>query len=194
MAAAVMAQGRADAVVSAALFFGEDTTESSDPVDIFRSPKNHATTAASILVYSAEKTGFQPSAKSAKSLAEKAVPLKNHATVEELEQAIHDTFPEVSHVGKIASKFSRLVPLHEKNESLKNRILSLVVLDKPQGSDTVRLQLASVKIRIAFDQTYTGSKAYNPQQDASVIVEEYQINAAVLTQNAEEMANIVPIV
>ncbi|KAF9273390.1 hypothetical protein BGZ74_004805, partial [Mortierella antarctica] len=166
-AAAVMSQGRADAVVSEALFFGEDTTESSDPVDIFQRPINHATAAASIL---------KP---------------RHHGRIG---TAIHGEFSEVSHIGKIASKFAHLVPLHEKDEYLKNWILNLVVLDKPEGSDTVLVWLALVKLSIAFDRTYTGSKAYIPQQDASVIVEVYQINAAVLTQNAEGMANIVPIV
>ncbi|KAF9273855.1 hypothetical protein BGZ74_004613, partial [Mortierella antarctica] len=58
--AAVMAQGHADAVMSAALFFGEDTTESSDAVNIFRRPIDHATAAASVLVFSAENADFYP--------------------------------------------------------------------------------------------------------------------------------------
>ncbi|KAF9272878.1 hypothetical protein BGZ74_005027 [Mortierella antarctica] len=59
-AAAVMAQGQADDVVSAALFFGDDTTDASDAVDVFRRPNNHSTATASILVYSAEQTGSLP--------------------------------------------------------------------------------------------------------------------------------------
>ncbi|KAG0080760.1 hypothetical protein BGZ92_000489 [Podila epicladia] len=149
-------------------------------MDVFQNPINHATAAASILVQSAQLSDFRPNEKSAKSLAsvhgdfvekvstfigfkrmnmfEEAIPLKNHATVEEFEQAIHDKLLEATLNGKIASKFARLLPFHQEDESLRNWILSLVVLDKLQGGDIVRIQLARVKLSIAFDQTYTGTK------------------------------------
>ncbi|KAG0074845.1 hypothetical protein BGZ93_001477 [Podila epicladia] len=215
-AAAVMARGRADAVMSAALFFGEDTTESFDPVDIFRNPINHATAAASALVFSAEETGYWPNKKSAKSLAlvhddfvqkattfpgftlqffrEANLPLKNNTTVQEFEQAIREPYSGLPHIQKIAFKFASLVPLYQENESLKNWTLSLVVLDKPQGSNTVRVQFGRVDFSIAFDHTCTNTKAYIPQQQASAVLAEYVINVSYLSAYAEQMANMIPIV
>ncbi|KAF9079949.1 hypothetical protein BGX23_002917, partial [Mortierella sp. AD031] len=58
-AAAVMVQGSPNAIVSGAIFVGDDTTNpDATPVEIFKHPENHATAAASILVYSATGTNY----------------------------------------------------------------------------------------------------------------------------------------
>ncbi|KAF9272877.1 hypothetical protein BGZ74_005026 [Mortierella antarctica] len=93
---------------------------------------------------------------------ERAVLIRNRATVKALEMAIHDEFSEVSHI--------------------------------PQGSDTVLVQLARVKISIAFDHTYTSTKVYIPQQHAPAIVEEYEVDASMLIMSAEQFAKSIPIV
>lgn len=211
-----MAQSHADAVVSEALFFGEDTTESFDPVDIFKKPTNHATAAASVLVFSANQADFHPNDKSAESLVpaydlfvQKAATfpgfylqshtqpifqLKNHTTVEEFEEMIRVMYSGRPHIEKIAFKIAGLVPLHQEDESLKNWILSLVVLDKPQGGNTVLIQLVRVNIRIAFDHTCTATKAYIPEQSVSINFSVFEVNGSFLSAHANDLATLVPIV
>ncbi|KAF9319571.1 hypothetical protein BG006_002970, partial [Podila minutissima] len=70
----------------------------------------------------------------------------------------------------------------------------LVVLDKPQGSDIVRVRFAYVKISIAFDHACTDTKAYIPQQEAVFSLSDYTINASFLSAHAKKMANMIPIV
>ncbi|KAG0015821.1 hypothetical protein BGZ81_011506 [Podila clonocystis] len=215
-AAAVMARSQADAVMSAGLFFGEDTTDSLNPLEIYRNPINHATAAASVLVYSATRAGFHPSEKSAESLVpafdnfvqkvsafpgfvlefdrQTGFPLKNHTTVEEFEQLIRDVLSGASHSEKLAFKFAGLVPLHQKDESLKNWILSLVVLDQPQGSHAVSFQLANLRLSIAYEHTCTGTKAYIPEQTVYINNSIFRINAAFLSAYADQFADMIPIV
>ncbi|KAG0011669.1 hypothetical protein BGZ81_002049, partial [Podila clonocystis] len=178
--ATVMARSQADAVMSAGLFFGEDTTDSLNPVQIFKNPINHATAAASVLVYSANKAGFLPN--------------ENHTTVEEFEQEIRGRHSGVPHIEKLAFKLAGLVPLHQKDESLKNWMLSLVVVDKPQGSHTVRIQFVYIMLSIAFEHTSTGTKAYIPEQRVSVSFTNMQVNAAALSAYADHFADKIPIV
>ena len=214
-----------DAVASAALFFGEDTTESLNPVDIFKNPINHATAASSVVVFSAAQAGFQPSEKSAESLPDalddfvrkvstfpgwflssnrqSSISLKNHTTVEEFEHVIRESIP-TSHNGKIAFKFAELLPLDldfEEEKHLKNWILSLVVIDKPEGGNSVSVLLAYVSLSIAFDKeskTCSGPaptpKAYIPEQRVSINYSDFKINAGFLIANAQQLANKLPIV
>ncbi|KAG0030816.1 hypothetical protein BGZ82_007277 [Podila clonocystis] len=90
-----------------------------------------------------------------KSSSQTSFSLKNHTTVEEFEQAIRVGLSGVPHSEELAFKFAGLVPLHQKDESLKNWILNLVVVDKPQGSHTVSIQLAYVMLSIAYELTCT---------------------------------------
>ncbi|KFH72846.1 hypothetical protein MVEG_00071 [Podila verticillata NRRL 6337] len=196
-AVAVLAQRHAyagaDAVASSALFFGEDTTESLDPLKIFKDPINHATAASSILAFSAEKTGFKPSEKSAESLADTLpefmkristfpgfilvsssesapVQLKDHTTAEEFENKIRFMFGG-DHSGKIAFKLAELLPLdldYEEATRLKNWILGLVVIDKPMGSDKVSIQLVSMKLSIAFDKEPKTCSGPTPTPEAYI--------------------------
>lgn len=213
-----MAQRRtyssADAVASAALFFGKDTTRSNIPIEIFRDPANHATATASILVYSARITGFEPSEKSADSLTgavgafeEKAstfpgfatigksastFALKDRATAIEFERAIRDSLKDIPHIDKIAFKFAELVPQNVEPEktSLKNWILNLVIIDKPENSDSVRIQLAHILLEIAFDKT----TAYIPKQEVTVYFSDFRLLTSVLATNAKRFAELVSIV
>ncbi|KAG0007538.1 hypothetical protein BGZ81_004798 [Podila clonocystis] len=211
-----MAQGQADAVMSAGLFFGEDTTESLNPVEVFKKSINHATAAASVLAYSAEMAGFHPNEKSAKSLVpafdnfvqrassfpgfylessrEGSFPLKNHTTVNEFERVIRDAFSWAPHPEEIAFKFAGLVPLHQEDESLKTWILSLVVLDQPQGSHTVNSRFVQATLNIAYEHTCTGTKAYIPEQRVYINNSRFRINASFLSAYADDLANMIPIV
>ncbi|KAK3840299.1 MAG: hypothetical protein JOS17DRAFT_798296 [Linnemannia elongata] len=66
-----MAAMATSAIVSAALFVGKDTTNYSDsPVEIFKTPGNHAAAAASALVYSAKEVEVSPATQGPKSLIE----------------------------------------------------------------------------------------------------------------------------
>ncbi|KFH72835.1 hypothetical protein MVEG_00060 [Podila verticillata NRRL 6337] len=228
---AVLAQRHAysgaNAVASAALFFGEDTTESIDPLEIFENPINHATAASSVLAHSSKRSGFKPSEKSAESLVEalddfvvqvstfpglslkdsteKTLMLKNHTSVKEFESTIEHLIGG-DHSGKIAFKLAELLPMdleYEEATRLKNWILNLVVLDKPKGSDIVKIQLARVPLSIAFDKepkTYSGSnptptpKVYIPEQRASIVLANFEINTQFLIMNAKQMVNIMEIV
>ncbi|KAF8942491.1 hypothetical protein BGZ47_006421 [Haplosporangium gracile] len=59
----------ANAVISGAILVGEDITNYSvDAAEIFRDPNNHASAAASILIYSAKSTDFSPATGEPKSL------------------------------------------------------------------------------------------------------------------------------
>ncbi|KAI9241291.1 MAG: hypothetical protein BYD32DRAFT_406429 [Podila humilis] len=196
-AVAVLAQRHAyagaDAVASAALFFGKDTTESLDPLKIFKDPINHATAASSVLAFSAELAGFKPSEKSAASLTDTLpefmkkvtsfpgfilvsssesapVHLKDHTTAEEFENMIRNLL-EVDHSGKIALKLAELLPLdldYEEATRLKNWILNLVVLDKPKGSDKVSIQLVYVPLSIAFDKEPKTCSGPTPTPEAYI--------------------------
>ncbi|KFH72837.1 hypothetical protein MVEG_00062 [Podila verticillata NRRL 6337] len=230
-AVAVLAQRHAysgaNAVASAALFFGEDTTESIDPLEIFENPINHATAASSVLAHSSKRSGFKPSEKSAESLvealddfvvqvstfpgfylkdsSETTLKLKNHTSVEEFENTIEHLIGG-DHSGKIAFKLAELLPMdleYEEATRLKNWILNLVVLDKPKGSDIVKIQLARVPLSIAFDKepkTYSGStptptpKVYIPEQRASFVFANFEINTQFLIMNAKQMVNIMEII
>ncbi|KAG0014334.1 hypothetical protein BGZ81_000524 [Podila clonocystis] len=216
----------ADAVASAALFFGEDTTESLNPLDVFKNPINHATAASSVVALSAEQADFQPALKSADSLSQaldkfltkvstfpglylksksqRTVALKNYTTAEQFQTGIKDGHPQYPHIGKIALRFAELLPLDlgcEEAERLKNWILSLVVIDKPKGNNTVRVQLSHVALSIAYDK---GSWAcsdptptlglYIPEQRASITFADYEINTGFLIAYAEHLVDLLPIV
>ncbi|KAI9241285.1 MAG: hypothetical protein BYD32DRAFT_406407 [Podila humilis] len=229
-AVAVLAQRHAyagvDAVASSALFFGEDTTESLDPLKIFKDPINHATAASSVLAFSAELAGFKPSEKSAESLTDTqpefikkvtsfpgfilvsssesgGVQLKDHTTAEEFENMIRNLL-DVDHSRKIAFKLAELLPLdldYEEATRLKNWILSLVVIDKPMGSDKVSIQLVSMELSIAFDKepkTCSGltptPEAYIPEQGVKIFFSKLDVNPEFLAVNAQYLADKLPIV
>ncbi|KFH72848.1 hypothetical protein MVEG_00073 [Podila verticillata NRRL 6337] len=190
-----------------------------------RNPINHATAASSVLALSAKQSGFNSSEKSAESLAEalddfvvqvstfpgfylkstteRTLTLKNHTTAEEFQKIIQDS-NSGPRIGEVAFKFAELLPLdldYEEATRLKNWILNLVVLDKPKGSDIVKIQLARVPLRIAFDKepkTYSGSnptptpKVYIPEQRASIVFADFEINTQYLIANAAKLVSLIP--
>ncbi|KAF9155501.1 hypothetical protein BGX21_004485 [Mortierella sp. AD011] len=231
-AAAVLARPHAYSdnrgVVSATLFFGDDTTKTLDPLDVFRDSANHATAVSSVLAFSAEQSGFQPAEKYAGSLshaldsfvgkvstfpgfrprndAQRDFELEDHTTVEEFKKAIKGTNEWEPQIEEIAAKFAELVhtPLNFDQEEIKRLnkwILNLIVIDKSEDSDTVRVQLSRVVLNIAFGKdlkTCSGPalepRAYIPKQMASVTFADFDVSAMFLIVNAENLARMLPIV
>ncbi|KAF9199379.1 hypothetical protein BGZ59_004009, partial [Podila verticillata] len=171
-------------------------------------------------------TGFKPSEKSAESLTETlpefitkvtsfpgfilvsssesgAVQLKDHTTAEEFENKIRDMI-DSDHSRKIAFKLAELLPLdldYEEATRLKNWILSLVVIDKPKGSNEVSIQLVSMKLSIAFDKepkTCSGPtptpEAYIPEQTTKILVSKLDVVSPFLVAHAESLVGLLPIV
>ncbi|KAF9126343.1 hypothetical protein BG015_004737 [Linnemannia schmuckeri] len=197
----------ASAVISGAIFVGEDTTDySADPAEIFRDPSNHAAAAASILVYSAKTTDFSPATQEPKSLGrsldafvQKAATFPGFVVIQasdrsltlngsltQFEKAIREQLDDPL----TARAFRDLIPGYIQDQSLTDWILSLIVVTKPEYSDTVNIRLARVALTIESE----GQTAYIPEQQAQLIVADHQVNAGILLANADMFANRIAIV
>ncbi|KAG0330409.1 hypothetical protein BG000_011720 [Podila horticola] len=207
-AAVVMARGNPDAVVSGGLFVGEDTTNpDASAVDIYKYPENYASAVASILQYSAVTTDYRPSqpdatAKSGYSgfqrkastfpgfiltaNSEGDIPLDG--SLIQLEEAVREEYPSTDSI-LIARSLRDLFPGYVEDSSLKEWVLSLVVIRKPFYSDTVTFKLVQLELTIATDKAHS---TYIPEQTARLSSSEFQVNAAVLTNKADQFAEIIP--
>ncbi|KAK5820915.1 hypothetical protein F5H01DRAFT_378271 [Linnemannia elongata] len=203
-ATAVMA---ATAVVSGAIFVGEDTTEYNDsPADIFRVPENHAAAAASILVFSANSVNFHPASQEPKALGQtldafiqkastfpgfvleyfKEESLALNGTLIQFEELIRKQLDDPL----IARGLRDLIPGYIQDQSVTEWILSLVVVNKLENSDAVDLQFARVPLTIHSDKTQT---AYIPEQNARITLAGYKTNTAFLSSNADRLAQSIKI-
>ncbi|KAF9081330.1 hypothetical protein BGX27_004969 [Mortierella sp. AM989] len=204
-ATAVMARGSPDAIVSGALFVGEDTTNTgASGHDIFEDPRNHASATASILKYSAEAANYRPSEQDATYIVEYSrfqlkmetfpgfalrspsqevdVPLSNSLT--QLETAIREKYPSANSK-LIARSLRDLFPGSVEDKSLEEWILSLIVIDKPFDSNTVTVNHVELELRIAVDETM---KTHIPEQTAKLYNTEFQVVASFLSNNADGLA------
>ncbi|OAQ28317.1 hypothetical protein K457DRAFT_565351 [Linnemannia elongata AG-77] len=177
----------ATAVVSGAIFVGKDTTEYNDsPVDIFRNPENHAAAAASILVYSANSANFHPASQEPKALGQNLIQFVTKAstfpgflstTIRDDILALNGSLTQFEKVIReklndplVARAFRDLVPGYINDHSLTEWDLSLVVVTKPENSNTVTVKFT-----------------------ARLIVSDHQVLANVLIVNAERFATSFPV-
>ncbi|KAF9149188.1 hypothetical protein BG015_009036 [Linnemannia schmuckeri] len=198
----------ANAVISGAMFMGEDTTDySADPAEIFRDPNNHAGAAASILVYSAKSADFSPATQEPKSLiqsldafVQKASSFPGFLSTAALDTSLtlNGSFTQFEKVIRdqlkdphTARAFRDLIPGYIQDQSLTDWVLSLVVLTKPEDSDTVNIRFARVPLTIESDKTNT---AYIPKQKARLIVADYNVLTNFFISNADKLAGIMKIV
>ncbi|KAF9097004.1 hypothetical protein BGX23_010047 [Mortierella sp. AD031] len=211
-AAAVMVQGSPNAIISGAIFVGDDTTNpDASPVDIFKRPENHAAAAASILVYSATAANYRPSEQSPPSLlsgfdafVKKASSFPGFTPRDQsntnvflnqsligLEKAVREQLGHSPDGPIIARSLRDLFPGVVEDSSLKEWILSLIVVGKPENSDTVSLNFVRLALKIGSDKTHT---TYIPEQHAPLATFELLVNPSVLNINAEKFAEVIPIV
>lgn len=198
----------AKAVVSGAIFGGYDTTNyEQNPVQIFDRYENHAAATASILVFSAKSADFYPATQEPKSLiknldsfVEKASTFPGFLVQYSREQnlALDGSLFQFEEVIRneikdplVARGFRDLVPGYIQDPSLKDWTLNLVVLSKPEDTDTVNLILARVSLSIHSDKTQS---AYIPKQDATIILTTFKVNSALLADNASSLAQRISIV
>ncbi|KAG0252611.1 hypothetical protein DFQ27_007953 [Actinomortierella ambigua] len=209
-ASAVMAQSQtANAIVSGAILIGKDTTQSIDPVLVFRDPKNHLTAAASIVVSAANRVSFQPTKKTPKTLVPAfgnfqiklaSFPGFINSEVSESSLSLNGSFTqfekEVRDANKdqdspiIARSLRDLIPGHIKDKGLKKWILSLLVFKKLEGTK-IQIKLARVTLTVLSDQTHT---TYIPKQTADYSTGILEVNSAYLTASADKWASVIPIV
>ncbi|KAK3840294.1 MAG: hypothetical protein JOS17DRAFT_726662 [Linnemannia elongata] len=198
----------ASAVVSGALFVGKDTTDpSASPSDIFRDSSNHAAAAASVLVFSGRTASFHPAEQESKSLAfsldgflskAKTFPgfiykddshhkFELDGSLEQLEGAISNSLGS----SETARALRDLVPgnLEDEDQSLKDWVLSLIVLTKLEDTDDVEVRLAQLYLTIDSD----GNSATIPRQTARLDVSDLQVARIVLVNNAERLATSITI-
>ncbi|KAF9536847.1 hypothetical protein EC957_009522 [Mortierella hygrophila] len=197
----------ASAVVSGAIFDGYDTTDqSASNVDIYRNPENHAAAAASVLVFSGNAVDFHPASQEPKALGQslgafvsKASAFPGFLLTSTVEQnlALNGSLTQFEKIIReklndplTARAFRDLVPGYIQDKSLKEWILSLIVLSKPEGSDTVNLKLIHVSLIIHSDDTQT---AIIPEQTARLIIADLKVLANVLVQNADRFASSIPV-
>ncbi|KAF9341396.1 hypothetical protein BGZ91_008771 [Linnemannia elongata] len=197
----------ATAVVSGAIFVGEDTTEYTDsPADIFRVPENHAAAAASILVYSANSANFHPASQEPKALGQNLIPFVTKAStfpgflstrIRDDNLALNGSLTQFEKVIReklndplVARALRDLVPGYINDHSLTEWDLSLVVVTKPENSNTVTITFARVTLTIHSDKTQT---AYIPEQTARLIVSEHKVLENVLIVNADRFATSIPV-
>ncbi|GJJ72045.1 hypothetical protein EMPS_04402 [Entomortierella parvispora] len=211
-AAVVFARNSGGAVASGAIFFGEDTTDSSaNPYDIYANPKNHASAVSSVLVFSAKSVNFQPSAQypkdlgshyddfvrkvstfpgfTAEQLDDNTIPLDG--SLDQFEKAIVDANPDYPHQKKVASNLRELFLKRVDDDEGNEWILSLVVIDKPEGNNLVKAGIISVILTIEFDNAGT---AFIPAQNARLRTYFFRAQANVLITNAGRFSDVVPIV
>ncbi|KAG0205759.1 hypothetical protein BGX33_007759 [Mortierella sp. NVP41] len=199
-AAVVMARASPNAIVSGALFVGEDTTNpDASNTNIYKNPENHAAAAASVLEYSAVNTNYRPSEQAFQQKATSFpgfIPtiqsgsdvFLNHSLIG-LEKAVQDAYPSTD-AALIARGLRDLFPGSVEDQSLKEWILSLLVIRKPEGSDTVTIKFVQLALTIEFDKTHT---AHIPEQDARLSNYELQVNPSVFALNADRFAEIIKV-
>ncbi|KAF9118629.1 hypothetical protein BGW39_001005 [Mortierella sp. 14UC] len=204
---AVMAQSAADAdaVVSAAAFVGEDTTDfDAQPVDIFTEEKNHATVASTVLVFSATDANFQPSLHPAKSLASAYVEFLKKATsfpgfgelvatvqTLPLNNSVFQFETDIRNVIKndpdrflIARGLRDLLPGYIPDSSLKTWLLSFTLIGKPEGADDVYIKFARVFLTLNTNKEHT---TIIPEQDAKFEISQVKVNALWVAQHADAL-------
>ncbi|KAG0203884.1 hypothetical protein BGX28_003984 [Mortierella sp. GBA30] len=210
-AVAVMAQGTPDAIVAGALFVGKDTTSAgASPADIFRDPENHAAAAASILMFSASSAKYHPSEQNSPSLLQgysgftskaktfpgfiqttifqKGVHLNGSFT--QLEKEIRENY-DSSDAALIARSLRDLIPGFVQDKSLVEWLLSLMIISKPDGADTVTVKFVELLFKISSDKSHT---TYIPEQTATLSNTELNIIPSTLSTNADQFGKKVPIV
>ncbi|KAI1291359.1 hypothetical protein EDD11_008977 [Mortierella claussenii] len=208
-AAAAIAKGAPNAIVSGAIFVGEDTTnKDASSTDVFRDPRNHATAAASILVYSAESANYHPSEQddpssllpghSAFESKAQGFPgftqtILSHTDIHlngsftQLEKEIRDNYAS-SDAPLVARSLRDLIPGVVVDKSLEEWLLSLVVIRKPVSSDAVTVKIVQVLLNISSDETHT---AYIPVHTAKLSNIELNVIPTVLATNAERFAKAI---
>ncbi|KAF9125024.1 hypothetical protein BGX30_000646 [Mortierella sp. GBA39] len=195
----------ASAVVSGAIFVGKDTSDpSATPVDVFKDPRNHPTAAASVLVFSANSAGFNPTSQEPKALGQnldgfvskvstfpgfvmtnnEQYSLKLDGSLVQFEKAIGEQLDDFN----TARALRDLVPDNIQDKSLTEWVLSLIVLSKPEGSDIVNVRLAQVPLTISSD----GDTVTIPEQSTRLSVSDLRVNAPMFASYAEMFAQKIP--
>ncbi|KAF9538828.1 hypothetical protein EC957_006176 [Mortierella hygrophila] len=201
-ATAVMA---ANSVASGAIFVGKDTSDSSaSPIDVYSNPSNHATAAASVLVFAAKSVNFHPSSQEPKALGQNLEQFQTKVTsfpgfvLQDIQDyflgldgsltQFEKTIGEQLDDPNIARALRGLVPDNVEDQSSTDWVLSLIVLSKPAGTNTVNVKLVQVSLIISSD----GNTATIPEQSARLVVSDLQVAERVFVLNAETFADRIP--
>ncbi|KAG0250035.1 hypothetical protein DFQ27_009651 [Actinomortierella ambigua] len=208
-AVAVMASDSTRAIASGAIFVGKDTTvPDATPLEIFQNPKNHATAAFSVMAYAAEGAGFTPSNAPPKSLEqpflkfltlaptfpgfflerldEFSLPLTG--SLLQLEQKVRGAVVENGVL--IGRSIRDLVPGYIPDETMDMWTLSLVVIDMPETSEKVTIQLVSISLDIETDDDHN---AIIPEQSATFKSSVLRVNRPYFITYAEKLAKMIHI-
>ncbi|GJJ71075.1 hypothetical protein EMPS_03425 [Entomortierella parvispora] len=210
-AAVVLARTKNQAVVSSAIFVGDNTAdESATPLKIFQDSKNHATAVSSVLVFSADSANFHPASQPPKSLVlnfnnfiqkastfpgfflefseQGSLPLNGSFT--QFEKAIRESGPAEPHQALVARSLRDMIPGYIVNEDVDEWILNLIVIDKPKGDDTVKFSMIRVDLSIDADKSGT---TFIPEQSARLSSTIFRANKDQLVRNAETLSQMIPI-
>ncbi|KAG0254924.1 hypothetical protein DFQ27_006574 [Actinomortierella ambigua] len=208
-AVVAMARQSTSAVASGAIFVGKDTTNPDvSPVEIFRNSKNHAAAVASIVVFAANSVQFTPSTTPAKSLLgpffdflgrissfpgfileiDRQGTLGLTGSLTQLEEQVGRLPTE--NAALLARGIRDLVPRSIPDKTLDKWTLSMLAINKPDGSDLVEIQHVYITLTIKTDDGYN---AIIPEQRAKINFSVYRVMQAVLIANAENLSEKIPI-
>ncbi|GJJ71074.1 hypothetical protein EMPS_03424 [Entomortierella parvispora] len=210
-AAVVLARTNIQAVVSDAIFVGENTVDdSASPLEIFSDSKNHAEVVSSVLVFSADRANFQPASQPAKSLAlnlrefiekastfpgfimerseQESLPLNGSLT--QFEKVVREAGIAQPHQALVARSLRDMIPGYIVNEDVDEWKLSLIVIDKPKGADVAYVNFVRVDVSIDADKTGT---TFIPEQAAGVSSVVIRTNLSYLVEYAEKLSSLIPI-
>ncbi|KAG0260871.1 hypothetical protein DFQ27_003284 [Actinomortierella ambigua] len=207
-AVVVMARQSTRALASGAIFVGKDTTNPrATPLEIFENPENHAAAAASVVVFAAQSARFTPSESPAKSLVEsfpaflqkvasfpgflternEQKTLELTGSLMQLEERVSEAV--IENGAQVGRGIRDLVPSSIPDETLDKWILTLLVINKPDESDYVKIQQVYITLAINTDD----HSPVIPQQSAKINISTYRVIERVFTSNAEKFAQRLPI-
>ncbi|KAG0232452.1 hypothetical protein BGW42_008170 [Actinomortierella wolfii] len=203
-----------DAVLSRGIFVGTDTTsKGASKLDIFKRPENHATAVASVIRHASETMSFLPYQSKPAELCErfdawkdklmkfpgfemlrkpKPVDVDMEGGEQKLAKALKRGLGKLQVVGadKIAMEFINLIPEKNEDRSLKDFLLSVIVIDKPMGSQDVAVRL--VELHMELETSLVNKKVSIPDQTIRLKLLEMEARTSFLVDNAERLAEYLP--
>ncbi|KAG0270658.1 hypothetical protein DFQ27_000008 [Actinomortierella ambigua] len=203
-----------DAVLSRGVFVGVDTTEkNASPIEVFRNPMNHATAAASVIRRQAERTFFLPHKMGPAELCGSfdrwkdtviqfpgfkmtRRPRPEDVVMEgeagKLGKALQRglTALSVPHATDVAFEFIDLIPEKLEDRSLKEFVLSVMVIEKPKNSQEVMVRL--VELLIELESSMFSKKVSIPDQTIRLKLVEMKVDKDFMQRNAQTLAKAMP--
>lgn len=211
----MLAKSYNNAVLSAALFLGEDTTNpDADAYGIFENERNHATAVSSILVYAAEYVEFRPSEQTPKNLVltlnqfadkidqssafisqgKSKARVNLDGSLTQFERVIREEASDGNdHERALVARTLRdLIPGYVVNQDVVDPwTLNLVTIQKRANDNEVTVTISRLDIELDVDESKSTSI---PKQEIEVYTTVYRADAKFLHERAKDLAKEIGIV